>query len=304
LTPQQELPPPELEKPDRPVRRPYVTWFAVGACIVVYLGLAVEQNYESWDTLSRWGYLSAASIWRGALWGLLTSTVVHFALWHLAFNVFWLWVFGTRLEQTIGSWRFAALYVVAAFVSSGLELATSDSTGIGASGVVYALFGFLWVARLRDPTLANVLDNGRIKLFVIWLFGCMAATFLGIVNVGNVAHVAGLLLGVAVAGSFVTPQRPWLARAGLAALVVAAAVPLYWCPWSSTWVTERAYALHHSERYQEALSHYNLLIDRDPENAWAYANRSQIYEILGEHEKAASDLATARSLDSRYEEPP
>ncbi len=35
-------------------------------------------------------------------WALITSVFVHFALWHVAFNVYWLWVLGSQLRT--GNW--------------------------------------------------------------------------------------------------------------------------------------------------------------------------------------------------------
>src|SRR5262249_3508810 len=159
-----------------------------------------------------------------------TCAFVHLALWHLAFNMYWLWALGSRMERAIGSARFLAFVLTSAFVASTAELAVSDTTGHGASGFVYAIFGFMWISRRRFPQFKEVLSQQTIKLFVVWLFGCVVVTYLEIWNVGNAAHFAGLLFGAGVANSFVARRKPGLTLAGTAALVVCCVVSLFWCP--------------------------------------------------------------------------
>src|SRR5438105_15702725 len=101
-----------------------------------------------------------------------------------AVNAYLLWLLGSRLERAIGSLPFLGFFLVAACVSSSFQLAVSDSTGIGASGVVYAIFGFMWPTRHRYPRFNEVLDARTIQIFVIWLVGCVVATYLKVWNVG------------------------------------------------------------------------------------------------------------------------
>ncbi|MHC4860976.1 MAG: rhomboid family intramembrane serine protease, partial [Planctomycetota bacterium] len=89
-------------KPPGRARVPWVTALAIFGCIAVFLAIVGEGAAASWETLSRCGYLPAWDIWDGGWWALLTSAFVHIEIWHLAFNVYWLWVLGSRLERTIG----------------------------------------------------------------------------------------------------------------------------------------------------------------------------------------------------------
>src|SRR5262249_30627858 len=152
-------------------------------------------------------------------WGLLPGVIVHLAIWHLAFNMYWLWVLGSRLELAIGHVRFLAFFVAAGFVSSSFQLAMSDSTGIGASGVVYAIFGFMWAARFHFRDFRDVLDVRTANIFMVWLVACIIVTALDIWNVGNAAHVSGMLFGGVVAGCFVLKRR--LMVVALAVLLIA-----------------------------------------------------------------------------------
>ena len=172
------------------------TCVACFACIAIFLAYSLGSNFisgEQWERMSKFGWLPANAVWNGQYWALITSAFVHFEWWHVGLNVYWMWVLGSRMERTVGSPLFVAFVLISAFITSSYQMSTSDSTGIGASGVVYAIFGFMWVTRKRFLLFDEVLDLRTRQLFVGWLFVCIALSFTGILNVGNAeigrAHV-------------------------------------------------------------------------------------------------------------------
>jgi membrane associated rhomboid family serine protease len=83
------------------------------------------------------------TIKQGQLWRLLTCAFCHSreAIWHIVFNMLFLYWFGTRLETMYGSREFLLFYLAAAVCSSlayvGLAFWTGSNTpAIGASGGV------------------------------------------------------------------------------------------------------------------------------------------------------------------------
>jgi membrane associated rhomboid family serine protease len=69
---------------------------------------------------------------------------LHGGLFHLLGNMLALWVFGRRVEDACGPWRFLAFYLLAGTWAHVLFiLVQSDSRipGIGASGAVFGLMG-------------------------------------------------------------------------------------------------------------------------------------------------------------------
>lgn len=281
--------------------RPWVTVLAIAACIGVFLGLNNQRQPISWEALSKFGVLPADQIWEGSYWGLVCSAFAHIELWHLAFNVYWLWVFGAPLERAIGSLRYLAFYLAAAAVSSSYQLAFSDTTGIGASGVGYALFGFLWWGRHTSPEFEAALSGRTVQYFLLWLVGCMVATQLDLWNVGNAAHFSGMLFGIAVAAAFVVPGSARVGKIGIAGLVSLAIVPLFWAPWSASWLGHQAYQAHAAKRYDDAYDYYSRFIERVPDSAWAHLNRSYVNQALGEPERARADRQTALAIDPAIE---
>ena len=283
--------------------RPWVTWATMAICVVVCVGLNRESHPDSWGALGKWGAASPDTIWNGAYWVLVTSALVHQAIWHLAFNMYWLGVLGTRLEQAIGSLPYLLLLVASAIVSSGSQLAVSGTTGIGASGVVYAIFGFMLVVRVRFPAFREALSPQIVKLFVVWLVGCMVATYANIWQVGNAAHFSGMLFGMLVAAVLVLKYRRQLLIPALVILVAGSLLPVFWCPWSVAWLGLQANRAYQAGDHGRAITFYDQAIAKDPNAAWAYFNRACSYRAVGNRAKAQADFTKASQLDPTYSMP-
>jgi GlpG protein len=183
---------------------------------VVFLALGLGGDV-SWEVGERWGYFPDNVIWEGKPWALITSVFVHLEIWHIAFNVYWLWLLGTCFEETVGSLRWLLFFLGAAWVSASAELLFGGGAGIGMSGVGYALFGFGWVARQKMPRVAEIINDQTAQIFLVWLLLCVALTQFGVMQIANWAHAFGLAFGAAVAALFVLRWRPWLPAAALAA---------------------------------------------------------------------------------------
>jgi GlpG protein len=133
--------------------------------------------------------------WHGQPWRLVTSALPHLDVIHLAFNLYWLWVFGTLVEHTFGRLATGGVMVLFAAGSTAAEYALFEG-GVGLSGVGYGLFGMLWVLSRRDPRLAGAVDGQTVVLFLSWFAFCCAMTATGAWQVANAAHAAGLILGI------------------------------------------------------------------------------------------------------------
>jgi membrane associated rhomboid family serine protease len=184
---------------------------------------------------------SAFQIWGGAYWGLVTAAFVHFDFVHALFNMWWTKDFGRLLEPRLGVGKFILFIVCSAIVSSGWQLAVSNQTGIGFSGVVYSFFGYVLAARGRDPVYRAFLNATTIRWMLGWLVLCIALTQMKIWNIANTAHFAGFIFGSLIgvstgSGRFVIPAR-------IAVVVVAACalVPVFYMPWSEVWRYRRAF---------------------------------------------------------------
>lgn len=141
-------------------------------------------------------------------WRLVTSALPHGDLFHLLFNLYWLWAFGTQIERIFGSSRTFAIMVFLAIGSGVAEYAVL-SGGIGLSGVGYGLFGLIWVLSRSDSRFFGLIDKQVVTLFIGWFILCILFTISNTMPVANVAHGAGAGLGILL-GLIIAARTRWL----------------------------------------------------------------------------------------------
>lgn len=206
---------------------------------------------------------------RGELWRLVTSAFPHSDILHLAFNLYWLWVFGSLIEQVYGHLKTAMLLILFALGSGALEFAFGVG-GVGLSGVGYGMFGMLWVLSKRDERFRDAVDGKTIQLFVIWFFFCVATTILHIFAVANIAHAAGAILGALTGFAIVSPHRRHLA-------VAAISIAVLFGIWGSTLGRPRI-NVSGKGGYEEGKWGYDALVAGDYRDAAKWLNDAATYQ--------------------------
>jgi len=109
---------------------------------------------------------------------LITSQFLHGGLFHILFNMLFLWVFGDNIEAKLGFVRFIIFYLVCGILSGIIQVITFPNAAlplIGASGAIAGIMGayFLRFPRTRVQTLIIV-------FFFIRVVRIPAIVFLGI----------------------------------------------------------------------------------------------------------------------------
>jgi membrane associated rhomboid family serine protease/Tfp pilus assembly protein PilF len=282
--------PPSLERLPRYPVTVTVAGAAIAATLAFVTGAKVEPLFMTFEA------------WHGQLWRLVTSALPHVNLIHLAFNVYWLWVFGTLLEDTLGRWKTAAILLLFAAGSSAAEYAVAVG-GIGLSGVGYGLFGLLWVLSWKDPRFIAAVDAQTVLLFVAWFFVCIVLTVTKVMPVGNTAHGAGAGLGVLLGFAMVTRdrQRRWIIGT-LAAitiiLIVAASVARSYVNFSKQAGAEFAYIGYldtQNGRFESAVRSYEQALRYNSHEANWWAGLGYAYQRWDRSTEAIA--AYQRALD-------
>ena len=131
----------------------------------------------------------------GEWWRLLTPAFLHFGVTHLGFNMINMVSLGNLLERRITSLRYGLLTLSVAVCSNlGQYFATDNPYFGGMSGVVYGLFGYIWVRGRSDRTFGLIIPQQFVVLALVWFVACFTPL---IPHVANVAHAVGLALGAA-----------------------------------------------------------------------------------------------------------
>jgi membrane associated rhomboid family serine protease len=134
----------------------------------------------------------------GEWWRAITYAFLHANFMHILFNMYFLYIFGPRLEQQVKSGAFAGIYLASA---AGGSLASylfgpPNVPSIGASGALFGLFGaWLYAAyRQRGSAAGKAMFN---QLGVILLINMALPLF--IPDIDWRGHLGGLFTGVVVA---------------------------------------------------------------------------------------------------------
>jgi GlpG protein len=135
----------------------------------------------------------------GEVWRLVTPIFLHFGILHLLFNMWALAFLGSIIEYRRGSLTLALLVLLSAMVSNlGQYLYEAnffESVHLfgGMSGVVYALFGYIWMKGQNEPEQGMILHPSTVQTMLFWLVICMMGW---IPNIANAAHLVGVGVGI------------------------------------------------------------------------------------------------------------
>lgn len=200
-------------------RRPRVTGTLIILTMLVHLlGLVLEaRGIVSRDAIIRAGSLSATDF---RPWTLLSYQFLHdpSSIWHLAFNMLFLWVFGSAVEDRLGHVGFACFYLAGGVAAGLAHMAWSPAPVIGASGAVAATTGAFaaFAPRARVQVLVLFFLIMMISVPALWFVAFyVAIDFLRSVGdllgggsrVAYVAHLAGYAFGFGVAVTLLATGR-------------------------------------------------------------------------------------------------
>jgi len=130
----------------------------------------------------------------GQVWRLLTPIFIHFDVLHIFFNMLWLRDLGSMIEGRQSTWHLALLVLPIAVCSNAAEFYLGHTPAFGGmSGVVYGLFGYIWLRGRFDPASGLFLHPTTVIMMVVWFLICLT----GVLPVANIIHAVGLAMGLA-----------------------------------------------------------------------------------------------------------
>lgn len=139
-------------------------------------------------------------------WTLITHMFAHYQIFHLLFNMLWLYWFGKILQEFIGGKKVLPLYVLGGFAGAflliiahnifpGLQPALPYVKALGASAGVLAIV--VAAATLVPDYTVFLLFFGSVRIKFIALF-LVILDLVSIPNLnsgGHIAHLGGMLFG-------------------------------------------------------------------------------------------------------------
>lgn len=192
-------------------QRPPAILALIGASVLVYLAMsALDRNAVSRPLLiSEYAQPALPEIRDGQLWRLATPIFLHFSIFHLVFNMLWIWELGRVIEARHGALALLGLTAALGVASNLGQYYASGPWFGGMSGVIYGYFGYLWMQGRFNPAFGVRLRRPIIYLLLGWFALCWSGLLevLFDLRVANLAHAGGLASGIGLALAYIALQR-------------------------------------------------------------------------------------------------
>lgn len=155
----------------------------------------------------------------GTVFGAL---FIQASVWQLIGNMWFLWLFGNNIEDSMGPLRFIAFYLVGGMLSSALAVAIDPGASapiLGAAGAVATVIGGYLILYPHARVLAlvvivfffGVLEIPTAVMLGLWIamqIGFAAAGWIGPGAVAYMAWIGGFAFGLLAIRLVATRQKP------------------------------------------------------------------------------------------------
>lgn len=140
--------------------------------------------------------------WHTALfqpWRLVTYMFLHGGIFHILFNMLWLWWMGRAVEETLGPRTFTVIYMGAGIGGAILDVLVAQFLGInyviGASGAVFGIMVAFAMLYPTMPIMLFLLPPIEARYVVAGLIALNVLLLNGGDGVAHVVHLGGAGIG-------------------------------------------------------------------------------------------------------------
>jgi len=173
---------------------------AIRWIIIANVGIFIAQQLAGPEFVHLFGLVPRNLISKFWVWQLGTYLFLHGGIFHLLFNMFVLWMFGSSIEKAWGSKAFLKYYFltgIGAGITNALFTPNSSIPIIGASGAIYGVlvaFAMLFPeATVYLYFIIPLTARQMVILFVVIEF--LASLSSASSHIANLAHLGGMVTG-------------------------------------------------------------------------------------------------------------
>ena len=129
---------------------------------------------------------------------LVTHMFAHGGFFHLFFNMFVLWMFGSLLERVWGPKRFFIFYFACGLAAGIAQLLLQNAPAVGASGAImglFAAFAYLFPNTQLIIFPIPVPVKAKYAVAIMAAFDLFGGVYSAGSNIAHFAHLGGLAMG-------------------------------------------------------------------------------------------------------------
>lgn len=185
-----------------------ITQWLIAINVAVFVIANLETTLHRTEIFAGILALTYSLVLQGAVWQLFTAMFLHIQIFHIFFNMFALWQYGSLNERLYPRNQYLIIYLGAGLIGNiaslfvfvlapaGVGSFLVGYTSLGASGAIFGLIGS-FVAYARGTRAYGTALFNAILVFVVSSFA------IGVVN--GVAHLFGLLSGYVIGRYVIKP---------------------------------------------------------------------------------------------------
>jgi rhomboid protease GluP len=181
-----------------------VTIIIIALNILVFISMALFTTGRSIMSPSAtmvgsWGGSSINLCYNGnQWWRLFTATFLHYGIIHIVFNMGSLFDIGSTVERMYGKLLYTTAYITCGIVASIASICWNGlPVSAGASGAIFGVLGMYLGLTLTNFFPKEQRKNIIKSLSTFAIINIIMA--ISIPTIDNVAHIGGLLTGIAIA---------------------------------------------------------------------------------------------------------
>ncbi|MCZ2080500.1 MAG: rhomboid family intramembrane serine protease [Bryobacteraceae bacterium] len=200
---------------------PFVTILVIVMNVFVFLYEVSLDDYSRNAFISTWGMIPA----RFEYTDMLTSMFLHGGWLHLIGNMWFLWIYGDNVEDTLGHGKFLLFYLLCGLAAAGTQAVTNLDSRIptvGASGAIAGVMGAYLVKFPHSRILTLVVvfvfittvEIPAVLILAYWFLIQLASGMWSVgysqLSQGGVAwfaHVGGFVAGIVLINVMRTRER-------------------------------------------------------------------------------------------------
>jgi membrane associated rhomboid family serine protease len=176
----------------------YLSLFLILVNVAVWVMLEYRGGSTNSSTLISYGAMNTILIQSThQYWRFFSAMFLHIGFTHLAYNVFALYIFGSRLEKYINAKKYLFIYLFSGLLGSlvsyfGSVFMGTSVTSAGASGAIYGLLGAILILSKASGQSVDGLSS-----YMMWLIFISGIVFSVVSpSVDAFAHIGGFIGGI------------------------------------------------------------------------------------------------------------
>jgi membrane associated rhomboid family serine protease/Flp pilus assembly protein TadD len=287
----------------------FATTLLVGLNLVVFAVMVASGislvSPES-EAMLRWGADYGPLTLGGEYWRTVTQSFLHFGIVHLLLNMYCLWSLARLSERMFGAGNTIALYVLTGVGASLLSLSWDPfRVSAGASGAIFGIAGAIIVFLHRGDHGLPQERKGTLLRQTLQFAGYNLIFGLLSPRVDNMAHLGGLLAGVAI-GYFlmrIVNSEPDERRArsmlvlGVATIVLASQLFVVAHSKRYAVISEQGHEAMQKKDYKAAMPKWQEYVKLRPDDASGHAVLAYCLDVLEQYPEAIREYERALTLD-------